>query len=220
MSLSGSPFDYIVAFVGGIFLSFTPCVYPLIPVVISFIGAAQTSSKKQKFFLSLIYVLGISLMYSVLGLISALGGKIFGQINANPITHLIVGIIFIFLGLSFLDVFTLSFFSFRHNIRPKGFFSIFLIGLLSGLVISPCLTPALGAILVYVGSKQNLLFGVTLLLTFAFGMGLPLILIGTFTGILTSLPKSGPWLDKIKKICGLILIFAGVYFLISFRRLW
>lgn len=220
MSLSGSPFDYIVAFVGGIFLSFTPCVYPLIPVVISFIGAAQTSSKKQKFFLSLIYVLGISLMYSVLGLISALGGKIFGQINANPITHLIVGIIFIFLGLSFLDVFTLSFFSFRHNIRPKGFFSIFLIGLLSGLVISPCLTPALGAILVYVGSKQNLLFGVTLLLTFAFGMGLPLILIGTFTGILTSLPKSGPWLDKIKKICGLILIFTGVYFLISFRRLW
>ncbi|MEW5758762.1 MAG: cytochrome c biogenesis protein CcdA [Candidatus Omnitrophota bacterium] len=213
MNLVGSLFDYIAAFVGGVLLSLTPCVYPLIPVIVSFIGAINAPLKKQKFLLSLFYVLGIAVSYSMLGIISALSGKIFGQIQTNPITYFITGSIFILLGLSFLDVFSFGFFSIKQHIKPKNFLSIFFIGMVSALVISPCVSPGLGAILVYVGSKQNVFFGATLLLTFALGMGLPLIVIGTFSAILTNLPKSGVWLEKIKKICGIVLISIGFYFL-------
>lgn len=220
MNLLGSPFDYIVAFVGGVLLSFTPCVYPLIPVVVGVIGAINTPLKRQKFLLTLVYVLGVAVCYSALGLISSLSGKIFGQIQSNPITYFIVGNIFLFFGLSLLDVFNLGLFSIKHNIQPKNTLGIFLLGIFSALVISPCVSPALGAILVYVGSKQNLLFGASLLFVFALGLGLPLILFGSFSAILTNIPKSGIWLLRVKKVCGIILILAGEYFLIKAGRLW
>lgn len=220
MNLVGSPFDYIAVFFAGVLLSFTPCVYPLIPVIVGFIGAINTPLKRQKFFISLIYVLGVAVSYAGLGIISSLSGKLFGQIQANPITHFIVGIIFVLLGLSFLGLFSFSFLSIKHHIKPRNFLSVFLIGVFSALVISPCVSPALGAILIYVGSKQNIFFGMSLLFVFALGMGMPLILVGTFSGILTNLPKPGNWLDNIKKICGLILIIAGGYFIMKGIKLW
>ena len=103
--------------------------------------------------------------------------------------------------------------------RKGGYLSVFLLGLASGLVAGPCTAPALGAILVYVASRQNVVYGASLLFSFAYGMGFLLILTGTFGAFFLRLPKSGAWLTGIKKAGGFILIAAGEYFLIQAGRL-
>ncbi|MFH1867738.1 MAG: cytochrome c biogenesis protein CcdA [Candidatus Omnitrophota bacterium] len=214
--------SYLLVFLGGVLSSFTPCVYPLIPITASYIGAASAGSKRRGFILSFFYVLGIAVIYSCLGAFAALGGRLFGEISANPWTHLIVGIIFLALGLSMLDIFTLPIPAFLKSSgslsKRKGAFGAFLVGLSAGLIVGPCTAPALGAVLVFVGSKQNILLGMTLLFTFAFGMGLLLMVIGTFAGLASSLPKSGKWLNAIKKAFGVVLIAGALYFIITAIR--
>jgi thiol:disulfide interchange protein DsbD len=97
----------------------------------------------------------------------------------------------------------------------KSWVDIFVVGVISGLIVGPCTAPVLAAILVYVGSKQNVLYGFSLLFTFGYGVGFLLIILGTFAGLLTSLPKSGTWLERIKKLFGWVLIFAAEFFLIK-----
>ncbi len=212
-------FSYLLIFLGGVLTSLTPCVYPLIPVTIGYIGANSAGSRTKAFFISLFYVLGIAFVYSALGAVAALGGRVFGSISANPWTYLIVGNIFLFLGLSMMDLFT---FPLPGFLRPssqtrtrKGLLGAFLIGISAGFIIGPCTAPILGAVLTYVGSRQNILLGVSLLFTYALGMGLLLLLVGTFTGLAASLPRSGRWLNIIKKIFGLILIACAEYFIIK-----
>jgi len=98
-------------------------------------------------------------------------------------------------------------------LKKQNYFSTFLLGLISGLIISPCVTPALVSILVYLASRKNIIYGATLLFSFAFGMGLLLIVVGTFSSILLRLPKSGKWLVYIKRIGAFILIGMGIYLL-------
>ena len=219
MILQGNFLDYIFVFLGGVVMSFTPCVYPLLPVTVGYIGARSSGSKLRGFILSVIYVTGVAITYSVLGLIAALTGRLFGLIAVHPISHIIAGIVFIIFGIALLDVFNISLpeVSLQNRIKLTGFFSVFILGLVSGLVVGPCTAPALGAILIYIGSRQNIIYGMSLMFTFAYGVGTVLILAGTFSGLLVNLPKSGPWLVKIKKVCGLILILAGGYFLIKAR---
>jgi cytochrome c-type biogenesis protein len=99
--------------------------------------------------------------------------------------------------------------------KQGGFLGAFIIGIFSGLIVGPCTAPVLAVILVYVGSKQNLLYGFFLLFVFGYGVGFLMIILGTFTGLLTSIPKSGVWLEKIKKAFGWILILAAEYLLIK-----
>ena len=97
--------------------------------------------------------------------------------------------------------------------KKREYLSSFLLGLSSGFLISPCLTPVLGSILVYLATTKNILYGVTLLVSFSYGMGLILILAGTFSGLLAALPKSGSWLLYLKRISAVIIIAMGLYFL-------
>jgi thiol:disulfide interchange protein DsbD len=222
MQLQGNIFDYPIVFFKGVLVSFSPCIYPLIPVTISYLGVSAEQSKLKGFLLSLIFVFGIALTYSVLGFIAAITGKLFGQITANPITYFLVGNIYLFFGLSLMGLFDLPFLKIPLKIKPKskGYLSCLFLGISSGLVISPCVSPILGAILSYVATKQNLVFGATLLFVFAYGMGTLLIIVGTSTSILLSLPKPGIWQNLVKKICGLILIFCSEYFLILAGTKW
>jgi thiol:disulfide interchange protein DsbD len=215
MSLSGNPLNYIFAFFAGVWVSFTPCVYPLIPITVGYIGIKGTGQRAKGFILSLIYVTGIAITYSGLGILASLTGQIFGKISVHPLTNIIVGFIILLFGLSLFEVFNLRFPIFSRNITypQKGYLATFILGLSSGLIISPCVTPVLGSILIFVASRANVLYGATLLLTFAYGMGLMLILVGTFSSLLFGLPKSGMWLAKIKKMGGLILVGMGVYFI-------
>ncbi len=214
MTLSGNPLDYLWAFLGGVLVSFTPCVYPLIPITAGFIGAHSAESRIKGFALSFIYVSGIAVTYSCLGLFASLTGKLFGSISSSPLTYFLVGIIVILFGVSLLDVFHLRLqFIKLPRVKKGDYFSTFLLGLASGLIIGPCLTPVLGAILTYLVTKKNIIYGMTLLLTFAYGMGLVLILVGTFSGLVLSLPQAGKWMLYVKRTAAFILIVMGTYFI-------
>jgi cytochrome c-type biogenesis protein len=218
--MQGSVFlAFLAAYLGGLVISFTPCTYPLIPVTVGFIGAQGSSSKLRGFFLSLFYVGGLAFTYSILGGAAALSGKLFGQMQTTPWTYLIMGNLCLIMGLSMLDVFSISLpvpqklMKLTDNKNKKGYFASFLMGAVSGVVIGPCTAPALAVLLGYVAVKTNLLLGMTLLFVFAVGMGTLLIIVGTFAGVIAALPKSGKWMTKIKFIFGLILIGAAEYFL-------
>lgn len=220
MISGGSPLEILLAFGAGILVSFSPCVYPLLPITIGYIGASSQKDKFHAFLLSLIYVLGMSITYCILGVFASLTGKIFGQISSSPISFFIIGNICILFGLSMLGVFEVHIPApLLNKIKsPKSKFSVFLLGLISGLIVGPCTAPVLGTILVFVATKQNLFYGVVLLFSFAYGMGALLILAGTFSGILVNMPKSGRWMYTIEKIGGILLILAGEYFLINMGR--
>lgn len=218
--LQGSVFlAFAAAYLGGLVISFTPCTYPLIPVTIGFIGARSSSSRLRGFFLSLFYVSGLALTYSILGGVAALSGKLFGQMQTTPWVYFIMANLCLIMGLSMLDVFSISLpipqklVNLSGNTDKKGLFSSFLIGAVSGFVIGPCTAPVLAVLLGYVAMQTNLLLGMSLLFVFAFGMGTLLIILGTFAGIIAALPKSGRWMTKIKIVSGLILIGAAEYFL-------
>ena len=218
--LSASPFlAYIAVFLGGVLTSFTPCVYPMIPITIAYIGGRSGESRLKGLSLSIFYVLGMAATYSALGAFAAMTGKLFGAASTNPILYLVVANIFIFLGLSMLDVFTLPMPSFLTSRQPGkksgGYFGAFLVGLLAGTVAAPCTAPVLGVVLTFVAAKQNIIYGMTLLFIFSIGLGTLLIIVGTFAGLMSSMPKTGKWSVAIKKIFGYLMIAAGEYFLVQ-----
>ncbi len=222
MSLQGNSLGFIGAFLGGVLVSFSPCVYPLVPITLGFIGVKAGSSRLRGLILSLIYVLGLAVTYSILGLIASLTGRLFGQISTHPVSFLIIGNACIIAGLSFFDIININFAGIRlqNKIKMRGdVLSVFLLGLASGLVAGPCTTPALGTILLYATTKQNIFYGASLLFVFAYGMGFLLILAGTFSAVFINLSRSGIWLARLKKLSGFILLGIGEYFLIKAGRL-
>ena len=219
---------YPAAFVAGLLISFTPCVYPVIPIQLGFIGAqtARIGNSDEKsgfnsrgFTLSVIFVLGMSLVYAALGAFASLTGTLFGSWAASPWTFIIVANIIILLALSMFDVFTIQMPQFLSRWNPgkggKGYLSALLIGASSGLVVGPCTAPALGATLAYVGSQGNVVFGTTVLFAFSLGMGVLMIVLGTFTGALLLLPRSGGWMVKVKTAFGILMLIIAQYMLIQ-----
>lgn len=220
MIQGGNPLEILLAFGAGVLVSFSPCVYPLLPITIGYIGVSAQKDRWHAFLLSLIYVLGMAITYCVLGVFASLTGKLFGQISSSPLSFFIIGNICIVFGLSMLGVFEMhmpNFFLNRAK-NPKNKLSVFVLGLMSGLIVGPCTAPVLGAILVYVATKQNFVYGVLLLFSFAYGMGALLILSGTFSGILVNMPKSGKWMYTIERLGGILLLLAGEYFLVNMGR--
>ncbi len=218
--LSASPLlAYIAVFLSGVLTSFTPCVYPMIPITIAYIGGRSGESRLKGLFLSIFYVIGMAATYSALGAFAAMTGKLFGSASTNPILYLIVANIFIFLGLSMLDVFTLPIPSFLTSRQPGkksgGYFGAFIVGLLAGTVAAPCTAPVLGVVLTFVAAKQNVIYGMTLLFIFSIGLGTLLIIVGTFAGLMSSLPKTGTWSVVIKKFFGWVMIGTGEFFLVQ-----
>ena len=208
------------SFVAGILFSFSPCVYPLIPITLGIVGATQVSSRLKGFYTSLVFVLGICLTYTVLGIIASFFGLLLMKFFINPVTYFALAVIFFLLGLIMADVVKLKlpFFSFDYPKR-KGLFSVFLLGLVSGLAVIPCNFPVLGAILSLISMKKNVFYGGGALFIFSLGYGTILIILGTFTSLIKKLPKAGNWLIIIKRILGLVLILVGVYFTLKFINL-
>lgn len=209
---------FAAVFLAGILVSFTPCVYPIVPLTLGYIGARSAGERWKGFTLSLSYVLGMAITYAALGAFASLTGRLFGQIGSSPYTYLLVGNICLFLGLSMLDVFQLPQFSAASAAAGKkrgGHIGAFFVGIFAGLIVGPCTAPVLAAILVFVGTRQNLIYGFSLLWVFGLGLGFIFIILGTFTGLIASMPKSGPWLDRIKKVFGWLLIFAAEYLFIK-----
>ena len=212
-------FAYVAAYLAGVLVSFTPCIYPVIPITAAVIGGQRDISGARGFVLSLFFVLGLALTYTALGVFAALTGKLFGTIQTSPLTLGVLGGLFILMGLAMLDVFQLS----LERYAPrgltggnrKGIFGSFMIGVTSGFILGPCTAPVLAVILGVVAARQSVFFGGSLLFAFSLGVGSLLVLVGTFAGMLASLPKSGAWMTGVKKLSGIVMLAAGAYFLYS-----
>ena len=209
---------FAVVFAAGVLVSFTPCVYPVIPLTLGYIGARSVGSKWKGFLLSLVYVLGIAITYAILGAIASLTGKLFGTIGSSPISYFIIANVCLLLALSMLGVIRIPQLSLGEPKTSEGKGNIigaFGVGLLAGIIVGPCTAPVLAAVLLYVGSQQNVVYGFSLLFVFGYGVGFLLILLGTFTGLLASIPKSGVWLKRVEHFFGWALILVAQYFLVK-----
>ncbi len=222
MILQGGPLDYVVALGAGVAVSFTPCAYPLLPVTVAVVAGANTrGGRLNGFFLSLIYVLGMAVSYSLLAAAAVLTGRVFGTIQNNPWVFLVIGNIILFFALVMLDVIPFPMFTLGGaGQRPRGRLALFVMGAASGFVIGPCTAPILGSLLVYIASKQNLFFGMSLLFVFALGLGTTLILAGTFGGFLAALPGSGRWMNIVKKASGFVLIIIAELLFLRAGAFW
>ena len=220
---AGSVTAIFVVFAAGVLTSFTPCVYPMIPVTVTYIGGAAGGDRRRAVALSVTYVLGLAAMYAALGIAAALLGKIFGDFTRNPWVYGSVGAIIFVLGLAMLDVFTIP--ALMTQIQGKGarrggFAGAALMGVAAGFVAAPCTAPVLGLLLTYVGQTRNVVWGGSLLFVFALGLGLLLMLLGIFSGMLASLPKAGAWMDRIKKGFGVAMLVIGLWFAWMAVRMW
>ncbi len=216
MQLSGNFFDYFIVFGAGVLVSFSPCVYPLMPITVGFIaGVNIRGTRLMGLVISLVYVLGLAVTYSALGLFAVLTGRLFGHLQSNPFLFLFVACVLTFFGLVMMGVVSFPALGtqLQNKIRPRNLWTVFLFGAVSGLVVGPCTAPILGTLLLYISSKQNWIHALSLLFVFSYGVGFSLILVGTFSGLLARLPKSGKWLLCIKQVSAAILFLAAMYFL-------
>jgi thiol:disulfide interchange protein DsbD len=185
-------------------------------VTVTYIGGAAAGNRRRAVALSLTYVTGLALMYASLGVAAALLGKIFGEFTRSPWVFGAVGVIIAGLGLGMLDVFTIPTLMTSlqgQGARRGGFLGAALMGVAAGFVAAPCTAPVLGLLLAYVGQTRDVVWGGSLLFVFALGLGLLLLLLGIFSGLLTSLPRAGAWMDRIKKGFGVAMILIGAWFI-------
>ena len=220
---AGSPLVVLFVFLAGVVTSFTPCVYPVIPVTVTYIGSSAAGSRRRAVTLSVVYVTGLAVVYAALGVVSALLGRTFGTLSQSPWVNAFVGLLIVAFALAMFDVYTIKVPAFFGAVQSKGtrrggHFGAFVIGIASGFVAAPCTAPVLGVLLLVVSQKQNVVLGGFLLLVFALGLGSLLLILGVFSGMLTNLPKPGRWMDWVKKIFGVALLVVGAYFLFKAGR--
>lgn len=207
---SSSLTQIFAAFNAGLLTSLTPCIYPLIPITLAIFGAQNESSRTRSFLLALSYVLGIAATYTVLGIISAKTGALFGSFLAKPAVVLALSAFLFALALYSLDALKFSAIGkvqqAASHIGGKGFRGAFLMGTVSGFVAAPCAGPILVVILGVAAAQKNTAWAAVLLFTYSMGMGLLFLVLGLFPGFLRRLPKSGNWLHAVKFLTAVLLI--------------
>jgi thiol:disulfide interchange protein DsbD len=214
----------LAVFLGGLALNLTPCIYPLIPVTVSYFGAQAGGKTSRVFLLALLYVLGMSITYSVLGTIAAMTGSLFGAALQNPIVVFGISAILIALALSMFGLWEIRmpmFLAQRTGRGRQGFAGALFMGLTMGIVAAPCIGPFVAGLLVSVGQMGKPFLGFLIFFTLAWGMGVPFIILGMMSGSISRLPRSGDWMVWVRKLFGFILFAMALYFAQHFlpRRL-
>jgi thiol:disulfide interchange protein DsbD len=204
--------NLVIFFLVGVGLAFTPCVFPMFPILSSLIAGQQNLSTKKAFSLSFVYVQGMAVTYAALGLVVAsLGGQVQGYLQ-HPTVLISFSILFVLLAMSMFGWYEIKLPSGMMNKltqvsnQQKGgnYVGVFMMGVLSGLIASPCTTAPLSAALLYVAQSGDYLVGGLTLYVLSLGMGLPLLLLGTSGGKL--LPKAGGWMEQVKTLFGFIML--------------
>ncbi|EEH94717.1 protein-disulfide reductase DsbD [Citrobacter portucalensis] len=214
------PFSALWALLIGIGIAFTPCVLPMYPLISGIVlGGKQRLSTGRALLLTFIYVQGMALTYTALGLVVAAAGLQFQAALQHPYVLIGLAVIFTLLALSMFGLFTLqlpsslqtrlTLMSNRQQGGSPG--SVFAMGAIAGLICSPCTTAPLSAILLYIAQSGNMWLGGGTLYLYALGMGLPLMLITVFGNRL--LPKSGPWMEHVKTAFGFVILALPVFLL-------
>lgn len=207
-----SSVTFIAIFVAGILTSISPCVLSMVPVLIGYVGGYSEPSRVRAFLLSLSLVLGMATTFTVLGVVAVSLGTIFGQIGIG--WYYFVAVVSIIMGLNLLGVINLRF-PVPNVAAPKigGIFGAYLVGLLFGIMASSCATPVLVAILAVVTTAGDITTGAGLLFFYGLGHGMPLVLIGTFTGLLKEVSRVARFTQYLNIFSGLVLILLGLYLL-------
>ncbi len=218
---------FVLVFLAGILTSFTPCIFPMLPITISILGYhANKGSRGHNIARAISYVLGIALTYSMLGVVAALTGQLFGSTLTNKYVLASLCLLFVVMAFGMWGAFEIqvpAFIRNRFGTSKGGTHNLggaFVMGLVAGIVASPCVGPVLVSILSFVSASHNVVLGFSLLFTFALGLGLIFIVIGAFSHALHLLPKSGAWMNFIKFILGAGMWIAALYyaqFLFSYR---
>jgi len=203
----------VVVFLGGLALNLTPCVYPMIAITVSYFGAHEGRTRGQALAGALVYCIGIVASYTVLGVAAALTGGLFGALLQSKWVLLGISVLLVALALSMFGLF---------EIRPPqalvqraagmssqaGQIGVFFLGATMGIVAAPCLAPFAVALLAYVGTSRQWWW----FLVFSCGLALPYLVLGTFSGLLSRLPKSGTWMVWVKRVFGIAMVVVAVWF--------
>ncbi|GDX79588.1 thiol:disulfide interchange protein DsbD [Deltaproteobacteria bacterium] len=210
----GFPFLLLLCFLAGVGVSFTPCVLPMVPIIMGIIGARGATSKAESFSLTLAYTLGQTLVYTGLGVFMALTGGLFGSQMQNPILVGAIGILFVALSLSMFGFFDLQvpgFIQSRISGYEKrgGYLVSFTFGMIGGVLAGPCSGPVVIAILSVIATSGEVVKGAALMASFATGMGMIFLVAGV---AFSALPKRGAYMVLIKKSFGPLLLLLAIYF--------
>jgi thioredoxin:protein disulfide reductase len=204
-----------LVFVSGLALNLTPCVYPLIPITLGFFSRQSGGRAGGTFGLAVVYVLGMSVTYSALGVFAALSGSLFGVWLQKPAVLIAIAAIVVALALSMFGLYEIQA---PHVITDRtgsqaGALGALTMGLFVGFVAAPCIGPFVLSLLTYVAAKGSAPLGFALFFTLAMGLGLPYLVLGTVSGSLKALPRSGEWMTAVRKVFGFALLALAVYFL-------
>jgi thioredoxin:protein disulfide reductase len=216
---SGGPLLVLASFLGfGLLLAFTPCVLPMIPILSGIIaGEGKDLGKLRAFLLSLAYVLGMAVAYAAAGVAAAWSGTMLASALQNAWVLVAFALVFVVLALSMFGVYELQLPGFLHHPLasasqrlPGGkFASVAGMGVLSAVIVSPCVAAPLAGALLYISQTRDVALGGSALFAMAVGMGIPLLVIGISEGAL--LPKSGPWMIRVKQVFGLLLLAVALW---------
>lgn len=213
----GGLLAFITIFFIGLALNLTPCVYPMLSVTVSIFGSQTEKRGGVIFSKALLYVLGIATMYSGLGVAAALSGGLFGAWLQSPAVLAAIGVLFFGLALSMFGLYELQM---PHWLTRRlgagnstGFFGTYISGLVVGIFAAPCIGPPIIALLAFVGTQGDPLFGFWAFFILSLGLGLPYLVLGTFTGLIQKMPKSGLWMVWVKKVFGVILVGLALFYI-------
>jgi len=204
----------ILVFLGGLALNLTPCVYPLIPVTISYFGSQK--AKGNVLILAMLYVLGMAVTYSVLGTVAALSGSLFGSLMTSPLVLILLALLMLALSLSMFGLYE---FRLPYALTQlgggsrSGYAGSLMMGLTMGIVAAPCIGPFVISLLTYVAASGSVLTGFLLFFTMSLGLGIPYIFLAMFSAKLDALPRSGEWLNGVRIFFGLVLVGMAIWFI-------
>lgn len=205
-------------FAAGLLTSFTPCIYPMIPITAGLLGGAGAAGRpaRSRYLMIALYVAGLALVYAILGLLAGLTGSLFGTISANKWALLIMANLLLVAGLALLDVFPVSagrgLLAWASRFTAERPWGAFMMGATSGLVAAPCGAPAFAAVLTFVAATGSAVLGFAYLLTFSLGMTAVLVLVGLSAGALAALPRGGAWMRWLKRAGGAALLLMAEYY--------
>ncbi len=207
---------FVAVFVGGILTASNPCVLAMIPLMIGFVsGTQEASGLKRSFLFAVVFVLGLSVTFAILGIIAATAGKFLGDVGG--FWKWIVGAVCLIMGLHLLEVLKFNIpVPQGIKVKQKGLIGAFLLGLLFGVVSTPCAAPILVVLLTYIAAKgSSILYGGLLLLVYAFGHCVLILIAGTSIGLAKGLLESKGLTRStniLRKVAGVIIILVGGYF--------
>jgi thiol:disulfide interchange protein DsbD len=205
----------LAAWVGGLLTSLTPCVWPLIPITVGYFGAMQDSDRGQVFRRALVYVAGMMMLYSTLGVAFASLGKLHGSLLSSPWISGAIAALCVAMGLSMLGLFTIqlpaSWATKLSQAGGAGTGGALIMGLVSGLIAAPCTGPVLAVVLALVATTGEIGLGLVLMIAFSMGLGTPFLVIAVLSG--RRVPTGGLWMDVVKTILATAMFSVAVYFL-------